>query len=145
MVKRSGNWQNKRTEKKVEFLTLDQILVIHEDQIERYGGSGRLRDLALLESAVFRPQTTFGGFDLYPALFEKAAALMHSLILNHPFIDGNKRTAMASAFVFLELNGISVKLNNQDVVKTALQIESRKLDIETISKLLIEHSKKQKD
>lgn len=144
MVRRSDNWQNNKPTIIVEYLTLDQILVIHEDQIDRYGGGQGLRDLALLESAVFRPQATFGGADLYPTLFGKAAVMMHSLILNHPFIDGNKRTGMVSAFVFLELNGISTKFKNREVISVAMKIESKKFDIESISKWLKVHAKRMK-
>lgn len=131
----------KNEERTVRYLTLEQILFIHEDQIDRYGGSQGLRDLALLESAVFRPQTTFGGFDLYRTLFDKAASLMHSLILNHPFIDGNKRTGMVSTFVFLELNGYRAKIEQDEVITTAMEIESKKFNIEKIADWLKTNSK----
>ena len=126
----------------VEFITLEQILVIHEDQVDRYGGSQGIRDLALLESAVYRPQATFGGNDLYPAIFDKAAVLMHSLILNHPFIDGNKRSGMVSAFVFLELNGLINKIKINEVISVAMKIESKEMKIEAISKWLEKYSKR---
>ena len=67
-----------------------------------------MRDVTLLESAVARPQSSFDGEDLYPTLFYKAAALMHSLLKNHQFVDGNKRTALASAGIFLKLNGYNL-------------------------------------
>ena len=111
------------------YLTLEQIIVIHEDQIVRYGGSSGLRDVSLLESAVFRSQSSFGGEDLYPTIFDKASALMHSLILNHPFIDGNKRTGTASMLVFLELNGYRLQVNKKPLVSAALEMESKKINI----------------
>ncbi len=120
----------------VIYLTLEQILVIHEDQIERYGGSLGLRDLSLLESATFRPQTTFAGRDLYKTHFEKAAALMHSLIMNHAFIDGNKRTGTVAAFVYLERNNIDIHINNKNLVETVLLIEKEKWIIEKIANWL---------
>lgn len=89
---------------KTIFLTLEQVLAIHYDQIERYGGSHGVRDLALLESATQRPQASFMGEDLYPDIFKKGAALMHSLILNHPFVDGNKRSGVVSTASFLHYN-----------------------------------------
>src|SRR5215472_16085621 len=83
-----------------DYLTLAEVLAIHADQIERYGGSPGVRDLGLLESALFRPQTGY-----YADLIEQSAALWESLAQNHPFIDGNKRTGFAAAYTFLSING----------------------------------------
>jgi len=124
------------------YLTLEQIIIIHEDQIVRYGGSSGLRDVALLESTVFRPQSSFGGEDLYSTIFDKASALMHSLILNHPFIDGNKRTGIASMLVFLELNGYRLRVIQKALVNVALGVESKKIDIEKLSAWLKKYSKR---
>lgn len=126
----------------VSFLNLEQVLVIHEDQIERYGGGSGLRDLPLLESAIYRPQATFGGNDLYPTFFDKAAALMHSLILNHPFLDGNKRTGTVSAIVFLELNGYSPRVSQKELVSAALHVHAKDWNIEEIASWLQKNSKK---
>src|SRR5271166_3233905 len=82
-----------------DFLTLPEVLAIHADQIERYGGSPGIRDPGVLEAALFRPQTGY-----YAGLIEEAAALWESLAQNHPFIDGNKRTAFAAAYTFLAIN-----------------------------------------
>lgn len=76
--------------------------------IDKTGGSHGVRDLGLLESAVMRPKATFGGEELYSDVFSKAAALMHSLIRNHPFVDGNKRTGIAAAGLFLAQNGVQL-------------------------------------
>lgn len=121
---------------KVVYLTLEQVLVIHEDQIERYGGTSGLRDLSLLESAIFRPQSNFSGADLYKTLYEKGAALMHSIIKNHPFVDGNKRTGIVAAFVFLKLNMLEITVERTQLVKIALRIEMENWNIEKIAKLL---------
>ena len=86
-----------------DFLTSADVLAIHTDQIERYGGSHGLRDPGLLEAALFRPQTGY-----YEDLIEEAAALWESLAQNHPFIDGNKRVAFAAAFTFLAINDAKV-------------------------------------
>ncbi|MBY0507486.1 MAG: type II toxin-antitoxin system death-on-curing family toxin [Bryobacteraceae bacterium] len=83
-----------------DYLTLPDVLAMHADQIERYGGSHGLRDPGLLESALFRPQTGY-----YEDLVEEAAALWESLAQNHPFIDDNKRTAFAATYTFLAING----------------------------------------
>ena len=83
-----------------DFLTLAEVLAIHADQIERYGGSQGVRDQGQLEAALFRPQTGY-----YTDLIEEAAALWESLAQNHPFVDGNKRTAFAATYTFLAING----------------------------------------
>ena len=87
-----------------EYLTVIEVLAIHADQIERYGGSPGLRDPGQLEAALFRPQTGY-----YADLFEAAAALWESLSQDHPFIDGNKRTAFAATYTFLVINGWRLK------------------------------------
>ena len=91
------------------FLTLEEVLEIHLDQIDRYGGAAGLRDANLLDSAVQSPAMTFGGAYLNADLFQMAATLLFSLVNNHPFIDGNKRTGTAAALVFLSLNGIEIR------------------------------------
>ena len=83
-----------------DYLTLPEVLAIHADQIERYGGSQGVRDAGLLEAALYRPQTGY-----YADLIEEAAALWESLAQNHAFIDGNKRTAFAATYTFLAING----------------------------------------
>ena len=83
-----------------DYLSLIEVLVIHDDQIARYGGAAGVRDYGLLEAALYRPQTGY-----YADLIEEVAALWESLAQNHPFIDGNKRTAFAVAYTFLAING----------------------------------------
>lgn len=94
--------------KEILFLTLAEIVEIHNDQIRRYGGAHGVRDINLLCSAAAMPTATFAGNFLHNDIYEMAAAYAFHICQNHPFIDGNKRTALASALVFLELNGISV-------------------------------------
>lgn len=86
-----------------DYIRVDDILAIHADQIERYGGGEGIRDPGLLEAALFRPQTGY-----YPTLIDEAAALWESLSQNHPFVDGNKRTAFATTYVFLAINGLDI-------------------------------------
>ena len=86
-----------------DYIRVDDILAIHADQIERYGGGEGLRDPGLLEAALFRPQTGY-----YPTLIDEGAALWESLSQNHPFVDGNKRTAFAATYVFLAINGLDI-------------------------------------
>lgn len=91
-----------------DFLTVAEVLAMHADQIERYGGSEGVRDHGLLEAAIYRPQTGY-----YADLIEEAAALWESLSQNHPFIDGNKRTAFAAVYAFLATNGARLTADAQ--------------------------------
>jgi len=88
------------------FLTLAEVIEIHVDQIQRYGGRQGIRDFGLLESALAQPEASFGGEWLHRDVYKMAAAYAYHICQNHPFIDGNKRTALACALVFLELNGV---------------------------------------
>ena len=90
------------------FLTLAEIIDIHSNQIKLYGGQNGTRDIGLLQSALAQPEATFAGQWLHEDIFLMAAAYAFHICQNHPFFDGNKRTALASALVFLELNGISL-------------------------------------
>jgi len=98
-----------------EFLTLDEVLGIHADQIRVYGGSSGVRDLELLRSALAMPETTFDGQFLHPSVFEMAAAYLFHIARNHPFVDGNKRTALMCALVFLGLNGERLQADPDDL------------------------------
>ena len=109
------------------FLTLAEVVEIHADQIQRYGGQDGVRDLALLESALAQPEASFAGEWLHKDIYEMAAAYAYHFCQNHPFIDGNKRTALASALVFLELNGISVLDPKGRLEKAMVQIASGKM------------------
>ena len=124
------------------FLTLEQVLAIHDDQVERYGGGHGIRDLGLLEAAIARPQVTFGGEDLYPDIFIKAAAIMHGIVMNHPFLDGNKRAGTVSAARFLFVNGYDLRMSQDELVRTALKVHSKKMSLEQISTWLRKNSKK---
>jgi death-on-curing protein len=106
----------------MRYLTVEEVLKLHERVIEQRGGSTGVRDRGALESAVAQPQMTFAGEDLYPTVVEKAAALGFSITMNHPFVDGNKRTAHAAMEVFLVLNGfeINASVDNQEAVMLAL-------------------------
>jgi death on curing protein len=90
------------------FLTLPEILEIHEDRIRVYGGISGVRSLDLLQSAIGNVEATFGGEYLHQSLFEMAAAYLYGICRNHPFLDGNKRTALACALAFLRFNDLKV-------------------------------------
>jgi death-on-curing protein len=118
------------------FLTLAEAIEIHADQIRRYGGQVGLRDLALLEAALAQPEASFAGEWLHRDHYEMAAAYAYHLCRNHPFTDGNKRTALAAALVFLELNGITI-LDPRGRLKSAMiRIAAGKMSKEDFAKLV---------
>ena len=92
-----------------DYIRVEDILAIHADQIERYGGGKGIRDPGLLKAALFRPQTGY-----YPTLIDEAAALWESLSQNHPFVDGNERTAFAATYVFLAINGLEITATDDE-------------------------------
>ena len=106
---------------RVEFLTLDEVLAIHERMIERFGGIPGVRDAGLLESALFRPRTGH-----YADMAEMAAALFESLLMNHPFVDGNKRVAFFGTDVFLRLNGLKLKVDAQAAHRHLIDLLERR-------------------
>lgn len=127
---------------KIKFITVTRVLVIHDYAVKRYGGSQGIRDLGLIESAVARPQSGFGGKYLYKNIFDMAAALLQSLLKNHPFVDGNKRTALLSTGVFLGLNGWELKNTHEEEVKFTVKVDNSNLSIGQISSWLKENSQK---
>lgn len=112
--------------------------------VKRFGGSPGIRDIGLVESAMARPQASFDGQDLHPTVFDKAAALLQSLLKNHPFVDGNKRTALTSAGIFLLLNGCTLLNSHEDEVSFAIAVGNEHLTIDAIADWLKTHSQKQK-
>ncbi len=115
-----------------QFLDIEDVLEIHAGQIASYGGSVGLRDRGLLESALAMPQASFGGELLHCDIFEMAAAYLFHLVLNHPFIDGNKRVALECSLVFLEINEVSIEASDDELVDLTLaaaQGESSKQQI----------------
>jgi death-on-curing protein len=114
------------------YLTPEQVLFLHSRLIEETGGEHGVRDLAMLLSALGRPQATFDNSELSASIFMKAAALLDSLIRNHPFIDGNKRTAIASAGLFLSLNGYSLRVDNPEMARFILACAQSQVALEDI-------------
>jgi len=114
--------------KKPVFLSLAEVIEVHADQIRRYGGDGGVRDFGLLQSALAQPEAAFAGERLHKGPYEMAAAYAYHLCRNHPFVDGNKRTALACALVFLELNGIRVLDPRQQLLEAMLQVAEGALE-----------------
>ena len=120
-----------------DYIRVDDVIAIHADQIERYGGGPGLRDPGLLEAALFRPQTGY-----YPSLIDEAAALWESLSQNHPFVDGNKRTAFAATYVFLLINGLRVVASDENAQVFVLGLyETNQLNFEILRAWLLDNTK----
>ena len=126
----------------VQFLTLDEVLEIHRDQIERYGGATGIRDFELLQSAVEMPMAQFNGNYLHPDLCTMAAAYLFHIAQNHPFIDGNKRVALVSALWFLILNGIEVTANEPGLEAMVMAVARGELGKEDIAHFFADNSLK---
>jgi death on curing protein len=115
----------------VVYLSVEQILLLQELQVEKFGGARGLRDREMLESAAARPAMTFGGEDLYSDAAAKAAALMHSLVMNHPFVDGNKRVGVSAAELFFELNDFRLVATDRGLEELTLSTARGELDAES--------------
>ncbi len=125
----------------MRYLTLKEVLLIHERVLARFGGARGVRDYGLLQSAIERPRMCFGGQELYSNLFHKAAALGHSLVLNHPFVDGNKRTAWEAMKRFLGENDYKLRASADEIVELMLRIEDKTLNVEEIAAWLKAHAR----
>ena len=119
-----------------KFPLLDDVLRIHDRQIEVFGGSTGVRDLGLLESALAQPQATFGGELLHPTLPEQAVAYLYHLAKNHPFIDGNKRTAFAVMDMFIRGNGFRLRFSPGQAYDLVLRVAESDISKEDLAELL---------
>lgn len=115
------------------YLSAEQVLFLHARLIQETGGAHGVRDLGLLQSAVGRPRARFAGTDLYPDLFTKAAALMESLVRNHPFVDGNKRAGIAVAGIFLVINGWRLAASNAELESVTMGVAEGKQSLDQLS------------
>jgi death-on-curing protein len=125
----------------VKYLTVEQVLFIHSRIVAETGGSNSVRDLGMLESAVARPRAAFEGKEMYAGVFNKAAALMGSLINNHPFADGNKRTGITAAALFLLRNGWQIDSSPAALEKITLRVAINKIRVVDLAKWLRANSK----
>jgi len=124
----------------MRYLSLGEVVDLHQALLEQTGGATGIRDLGMLESALAQPRATFGGTDLHPTLIAKAAALGFSLALNHPFVDGNKRVAHAAMEVFLVLNGLELTGAVDEQERLMLDLAAGRLSREELSIWLEEHT-----
>lgn len=124
------------------YLSFEQLLWLHERQIRTFGGSQGVRDRGGAEAALARPQMTFDGEDLYPDVEVKAAALMHSLVMNHPFVDGNKRVGAVAAELFLSLNGVELEATDDELVEIAFAVARGEVTAEALGIWLRQRSRR---
>lgn len=115
------------------YLSVEQVLFLHDRLIEETGGQHGVRDLGGLESALARPKAAFGETEFYPDVFSKAAVLLDGLTRNHPFIDGNKRISISTAALFLEMNGYRVTATNADLEECAMHVTTMKPGLDQIT------------
>ena len=120
-------------------LSREQILMLHSQLIEEYGGSYGVRDNNLLDSALKAPFQSFGGEELYPTIQSKAARLGYGLIKNHPFLDGNKRIGVHLTLLFLKLNNVNISYSQAELIDFGLGIASGKMDKGEIKDWLLRH------
>ena len=123
----------------IDFLNVEDVLQLHEDLIDRYGGTHGIRSDDLLQSAVAQPQATFGTDYLHSDIFHMAAAYAFHIAQNQPFLDGNKRTGLHAALVFLDFNGYSISPSTR-LVQAMIQIAEHCLDKEGLATVFRELS-----
>lgn len=121
------------------FLSISQVLDIHQDEINSFGGTSGVRDEGLLDSALAQPQATFGGELLHPTIHEQPAAYLYHLAMNHPFIDGNKRTAFAVMDTFITLNGYILNLSQEQAYNLVIQVVQKEISKEELSAFMELH------
>lgn len=126
------------------YVEIDEVYLIHARMIKRAGTKAGVRDFSLLHSAVERPKATYGGRELYPTIFAKAASLLQSLCMNHPFTDGNKRTAWLSTKRFLDINGYHLQATRMEGADFMVWVDNDKPELSEISVWLKEHAKRVK-
>jgi len=123
----------------MRYLHLDEVLLLHRQVIAQSGGTPGVRDLNSLESALAQPQMTFAGADIYPTLVNKAAALAFSLVMNHPFVDGNKRVGHAAMETFLVLNGLEIAASVDEQETTILRLAAGEMGRDDFTVWLRDH------
>ncbi len=128
----------------IKFLDKKTILAFHQDQVKIYGGKDGVRDEGLLESALAQPQASFGGDYVHSTVFEMAAAYGFHICKNHPFFDGNKRTALVAIYTFLYVNGYRLQADKKSLYAVMIDLANGKLEKEELASFLEENCKKRK-
>jgi death on curing protein len=121
------------------FLTLDEVLALHDIQVRLFGGSGGVRDLGLLQSAIGNAEATFGGQLLHDTPFAIASAYLYGICRNHPFVDGNKRTAAAAGLTFLDMNGIEIDATEDDLYDLVIGVAEGRVSKAAVAVFFEQH------
>lgn len=124
----------------IDFLSVDDVLALHRNQLELYGGDAGIRDIGLLESAVAQPQASFGGEYLHQGIFAMAAAYMFHLVQNHPFVDGNKRAGAIAALVFLDINGVEINAPSGNLYELTMAVATGQTGKDKIAEFFRSHA-----
>ena len=124
----------------VYFLTLNETLRLHAMQLRVFGGSTGIRDLGLLESAMGNVEATFGGEYLHQTIYEMGAAYLYGICRNHPFVDGNKRTAAASALTFFDMNGIEIEATEDELYDLTIGVAEGRISKDAVAAFFEDHS-----
>jgi death-on-curing protein len=123
------------------FLALDEVLGLHAEQIRLFGGSSGIRDVGLLQSAMGSVEATFGGVVLHETIFAMAAAYLYGICRSHPFIDGNKRTAVGAALTFLEMNGVEVDADEDAFYDLVIRVAEGRVSKASVTVFLEDHAR----
>ena len=129
---------------RIVFLTLDEVLALHADQIERYGGSPGIRDVGLLQSALATPAAMFGRTFLHSTVHEMTAAYLFHLVRNHPFVDGNKRTGLMTVIAFLGLNSFRLHANPGELADLVLGVAEGRISKAEVAVFMQRHVKRER-
>lgn len=116
----------------ITFLTLMEVMAIHQNQIDNYGGSLGMRDKGMLDAALAQPESSFAGNYLHPDIYSMAGAYLYHIVMNHPFIDGNKRVGTVSALIFLELNDYELEVDSDLLEEVVMKVAASKLSKEEL-------------
>ena len=122
------------------FLALDEVLGLHAEQIRLFGGSSGIRDVGLLQSAMGSVEATFGGAFLHETILAMAAAYLYGICRSHPFIDGNKRTAVGAALTFLEMNGVEVDADEDAFYDLLIRVAEGRVSKASVTVFLEDHA-----
>jgi death-on-curing protein len=118
---------------------VNQIITFHQKIVQATGGSDGVRDRTLIESAINKAFATFDGIDLYESIFKKISVITYSLIKNHGFVDGNKRTGVSTMLLLLQINNITIRYSQSELVELGLKIAEGKINEEHIEQWIIRH------
>ena len=127
------------------FLTLDEVIALHDDQIRRYGGGHGLRDVKLLLSALAMPAASFDGIWLHERVSDQAAAYLFHIVRNHPFVDGNKRTGLITAIAFLGLNGQAVTADGEELAERVEGVAAGTVGKTAVAAFLADHTTRRRE